>query len=591
MSNRSMLVMRAVVIVVLAFMAGEVRAERGLFFENFCSFSTGGVFNPRGVAVNTSIDRLAILDEETASVYLTNYDCEIEATFSIGDFASEELQDIAYDATNDQYAILDSNFTQSNQELFIVDRTGALVGSCDLSALGSGLFTGLTHLPETDTYLVAFRSGDVLITLDRSELNGGPCQEVGRMEIEPLPFAAPSGIQFIPGLNQYLVVDLGINGRSQVGLFDADFAPIFSFEPFSVYGPGNVVAVYVAARDSIFMANPSDELFASYDLYELDINGTVSELCDTAAVSSDTPSGVTYVGATNSLVWGDAGNDRVYVADADTCSLRRVLDLSGVVEVAQITYLPSTEQLVVVDGSTLNFVDFASGVVQRQCSVAEQGLVVSGIDAFVGLEQLVLSSGEALAVIDTNCNLLRTSSLLANGTQDAIEGARGVAYQAAFGRAAVVSVAGGNLDAMYVVDSNGQVEGYFVLDVEGLVTAFRVTTLGAGDLFAISDSNLDTIFRVKIPALGEPTNISGTFRSASLGANAVLFDRGEGRITGAVLLPTGQVPLYGQRTGSRVSITFETPTGTPVVTTGSISDDLNTISLGVPLGELTRQFE
>lgn len=559
------------------------QALRVPLVTNECSVASFGAGNSSGLTYNSSSGLFALTDDSDDVVYVFDGGCNVHSTFSASDVGSTAPQGIAYDSVNDRYAIVDN----SADEVFFTDASGAFVGQCDLQAVGSTDPRGIGYAEGLDTFAINDASADEVLIIDDDELGGGPCNVLNVFDAAAFGSTSGQAITYVDGPNQYAQLD----GADEVFIVDQAFLLQDQYDTINGFGSGSGEGIaYVSATQSYYFVDSSTDLFT-----EVDANGTSEFWCSTVAVGSTSPVDVVFVSGEIAVV--DDGTDTVYVLNAATCGLVRLFNISilGIANPAGMTYIPETDQLAITDTTDdeVYFVGYTSTALEGQCDTAGVGLrVVTGIDFIGGLDLLVMtdSAVNSTAVTDLDCNPINQNSLrtLGAGAIDALA-SQAVGYQGGLGRFLIVD---NSDDQVYLNDYEGLLETQFDLRGLNLGDVTGIAALPGGVTYLLSVNDLDAVFRLDVPGLNEAASLSGRYVSAGLGVSIILYERGEGRITGSVLLPATTLPVFGQFDASSGSISFgvETPAGAPVVLPGNVSADLNTIALPPPLGVLTRTF-
>ncbi|MEM9387569.1 MAG: SdiA-regulated domain-containing protein [Pseudomonadota bacterium] len=546
--------------------------------ENTCSLNDLGLFSPSGLSFVPDEQLLALADR--FAIYLITQDCEIDSSFTTEAAGFFVPQGVAYDELNDGFALVESDFDQ----LHFVNRDGSVVGWCDLAAIGATSATGIAYRAVDDTFVITDEELDTAFVVDRSEIAGGACEVVDLFSLSPLYAGHSSGITYDPTRDVFLIAD---DLNDFIYLADGnDFSPADQLNTSLGFGANTIEGLaFSPAEDRLYVVDRQSGM-----LFRLDIRGKVEPLCDTAALGSTRPEGLTFIAETNEIVWIDG--DHFFLADAESCALNSTRDLFGFVYSFSVAYLAGSKQLAFFGGDQLRYFDLQTDELTTGCDYGSLGFSTpKGLASIPGLESLLITdeNGRAGAVLDLECNLLRTFALSIGGVESGVDAAEAVAFDSATGHALVLDSgnegAGGS--QAFVFDSKGQIVLDF--DLAGLsILPNGVTGLGDGVTFAVADESADMIYRMTLPALAVPSGVGGSFRASGLAAEVVLFERGEGRITGSILLQNRELPVYGQRSGNRLSLGFDTPAGMPVATRGVISADLNVINTNGPLGVLRR---
>ncbi|MEM9385068.1 MAG: hypothetical protein AAGA68_08395 [Pseudomonadota bacterium] len=558
----------------LGLVGASVPAERVPYVKSACRLDDAGIVSPSGLTFDSAIRRFAVVDDVRAAVSIVGFTCSVESEFSTAVFGSDDPQGVTYNSATQHYVIVDGRAA----ELYVANSDGSFVGSCDLAELGVVDPTDVTYRNGADAYIVTDPTLDEAVVVRLGQLGGEPCVQLNSFDLGEIGATSAQAIEYVAALDQYLLGDTAVD---KVGLYDTSFSVIDTFDTGVGYDSANLEGVtYVAFRDSVYSVDAETKL-----LTELDINGTAEDLC---VIGERSVAGFSYIKSTNQYIWVNNSTNLAVVADAETCAVDRTLPVAP--SVSDIAYVSADNQLAVASNGTVTLLDFDSAVEESVCSLREVGLsAVSGIDAIDGLGQFVVvdRDANAIAVIDAECNLLRTASLERNGSQVVARAPDGVGYDSALGRTLVLS----GTDRVFVIDSSGRAQTDFYRAGAGADEG--IANLNSGSAFSVLVDRIfeHAIIRFDVPRIPPVGSISGSFRSTALGVDVVLFDRGEGRVTGAVLLPDAQLPVFGQRTGSRVSLSFETAEGAPGNSSGSVSADLNVLNLSAPLGVLTRNLD
>jgi DNA-binding beta-propeller fold protein YncE len=551
-----------------------------------CSLAESGAASPSGITFNTSTAKFAVTDDSDDLVYLLNADCSVDSTFSTSVLGSNSPQGIAYDPVNDGYAIVDN----SADEVFFADAAGDFVGRCDTAAIGATGPSGITYRSDSNLFVLVDSTADQAYVIDRSVLSGEACNVIDEFDTGVFGSNAPVGLTFVPGTGQFVEVDSGVD---EVFILSNTFLLQDQFDTSAGFGSSSPEGiVYLPGTGTYYTIDSGTDL-----LTELDAEGTSALFCSTAAVGANSVVDIAVKPGSGEIAVVDSAVDTVYILDDSTCALVRTFGIGGaeINAPAGMAYLPTTDQLVIADTSddALYFVGYTSTLLEDQCDVGGLGLeVINGVDYIPGLERLVLTDAgnDATVVTDLDCNVIQQASLafFGNRTGDAVTSSA-VAYQSGLGRYMVVDSSD---DQVYLQTVEGLIERDFDLLSLGIDTSTGVTALPDGETWLFTDSSDDAIYRLVLPALKDAQSISGTFTSTGLGLTSVLYDRGEGRLSGALLLPSGAIPLFGQYTeqAARISFGIELPNGNPLVFSGTVSADLNTITLPPPLGALIRTF-
>ena len=322
-----------------------------------------------------------------------------------------------------------------------------------------------------------------------------------------------------------------------------------------------------------------------------------------ALEESTSAAGLDFIAESNEFLVLDASVDEIDILDAQTCSLKRAIDLAAFDLRAggDIAYWAERDQVVISNSTELAFIDYATGDLEARCAIPGAGFL-QGIDVIDSTGDIVLvdegSSGApvgnvytALVVADAQCALLRQSSLLLTGKIGRITYPSAVVFIPSTGRALLNDL---QTNRLYALDLEGRRSFAIDLQGTGLGRPTGLARLAETNALALVDLDTNAIYRLELPlgAVAVAEDLSGTFRSLGLNALVTLFERGNGRVTGTVTTAQEQrLALAGDFdvTERTLSVLLVAPNGQPITLTGEVAEDWNTIEFPAPLGLLVRQ--
>lgn len=554
-----------------------------------CSTVDLGATYPTGLSYD-DWDGVYVLTDYYSMVYTYDNDCNPVSSFDADVLGVPYPQGIAVNdsnAVNHKFAIVDYY-----GDVVFVTPSGAYIGQCDGAAIGATLPGGITYNSSAGKYALVDSASDKVYIIDESVMDGAPCNVTD--EFFTITFASdnPRGITYLSDTNQYAVTDMTddiVYIISDAGVLQDQFEIRYGV------GANNAQGItYDAGRERYFISDYSTDL-----VYETDARGTSSLLCDTAGLGATSPKGVTYNNNTSQIIFVDNGTDIVYILNSD-CSFDRLFYTTdfGSNNPTDILYLPDTNQLAITDATDdeIYFVGYDSGGVESQCDTNSLGILnLSGIAYIPVLDQLAVTDDyrESLFLLDrTTCRIVTQNTLSAINS-GAWPDTTGVLFHKGDGTFITTDY---SADDVIISNFEGSLmERRFDTYGLGLGSIQGITPLlSGGDSFLVVDNVADAIYRWDIPLLikGAPLSISGQYTSSGLGGTMMIFERGEGHFTGTFTSGSITAPIFGfynSATGN-ISLVGEYPSGTPQTYTGTVSSDLNTITVGGPLGVLTRFY-
>ncbi|GBD97172.1 MAG TPA: hypothetical protein ENG83_02200 [Nitrospirae bacterium] len=586
------------ILATIAFLIGGVTfsgAKQLPITTNSCSVADFGSANSTGLGYNSASGSLAVTDSYDDEVYIYDSDCNLISSFDTASFAlpAWEPEDITYNPADAMYAIVDAY----QDEVYFTDTTGTVLGNCDIAVLGSTSPRGIAYNTTSDNYAITDNGTDKVYIIDDSVMNGGSCNQLNQFDTIVFGSDNPNDITYLQDTDEYAVADWN---DTEIYIISTSGSLRTQFDTY--YGLGNSYpagVVYVSSEKRYYIVD-------NYNVsYQVDARGTSEFLCDTGGLGSPDPSDVTFNPGTNEIAFVDNTSDTVYILD--------LIDFGGTLicvpdrqfstltfgsdNPTGIAYIPTTNQLAITDyyDHEIYFVGYDSETLEDQCDTGALGMhYPQGIDYIAQLDKLVVvnDQDDALFLMDrstcepVNQNALDTLELWGGGTS-----IPGAAFQAGGGR---FLVADNSYDEVYISNFEGFRERRFDTYGLGLATISGLTPMPGGEQFLVTDAGLDDIYIWTIPLLKEaPFSISGQYTSSGLGGTMMLFERGGGHFTGTFDTGTITAPIFGYydaATGN-ISLGGTLPNGVPMVWKGTVSSDLNTITLtGSPIGTLTRVY-
>ncbi len=561
----------------LALMVTAAHADPLPIVTNECSTASFGVEAPSGIAYDPQTDLLTVIDPVVDAALFVTPRCVVRGGFSLSALGATDAAGIAFDTHDSKYAIVDGDQNQ----VFFADPNGTPLGSCDLTGTGIVSPTGVAYDGPTDTFAIVSGSGSELVRIDDSIHDGSGCAFVDSTDVEQLGMDSASGVGPFSATGELAVT--GTTNESRVYLLSFQLDVVESFRTIVPAGVLQTGITYNPSRDRVYVVDSRNA-----QLLELDIRGTSDLKCILEDIPVFWPQGITVNEAANQILVVDDGNaiESLFYLNADNCEVEALVSLveQGITAPRGVAYMESTDQLVVADVGldTLFFLDYASGTVQSSCDLTEVGLQAPEAAAVIDiLEWIVVTDtiGNAVAVLDGNCRTIEQNSVFGRSRPDA------VLLEPTTGR---LLVGDSSSDFLVATTFEGAEELNFPTSPLGLSGISGLTRTSDANYLAL-DVFPQAIYEWSVPLLQEPERVSGTFVGGVF--SAVLLEGSNGNIRGGLRLPAVTVPVFGQYDPltRRIDFGFTLRSGGAVVLTGTVSEDLETLQLPPPIGQLSRQ--
>ncbi len=355
---------------------------------------------------------------------------------------------------------------------------------------------------------------------------------------------------------------------------------IDSFDLDRTSGDDDGAAWDPAATDRVLVVNGST-------LYRIDARATLSSVCNTQLSSVG---GMSSGPVPGQVLIADTNNDDVLFYDTDSCTLARTVSASAVPSFSGAAWDPTNNEIVAAGGGQfdggLYFLEGTTGALVSTCRTAGTSVDwPSGVEMLPELDLIAVSSRtrDSWALLDRSCTPVhvRSTSVLADQVGSLSEPVD-IGWLPAMGH--FVATSNGNIG---VAEFEGTARAFFQLRNDGQGSDGVAAIPGFPSAFL--SIRYGTISRIDVPALADDPTISGRYRSA--GAEFLLWDRGNGRVTGVALVNGDTLPLFGQLTDADTRLVLSTLSGTgaPLTVELAVSADLMTLTGPGPIGVLTRQ--